>query len=118
MNLYQKICGMPAGGTELADLLWVINGTSSLLPRDLDPDSYAYEVWKCQRAIQEIFIKDLENEEEKILSLLQMPRNRRKSVMDPIMKKLAKFTLFCLQELYCSYTQNLQVITFGKYGVL
>ena len=23
-----------------------------------------------------------------------MPRNRRKSVMDPIMKKLAKFTLF------------------------
>lgn len=54
----------------------------------------AYEVWKCQRAIQEIFIKDLENEEEKILSLLQMPRNRRKSVMDPIMKKLAKFTLF------------------------
>ena len=34
------------------------------------------------------------SEEEKILSLLQMPRNRRKSVMDPIMKKLAKFTLF------------------------
>ena len=25
---------------------------------------------------------------------------------------------FCLQELYCFYIQNLQVITFGKYGVL
>ena len=93
-ELIPKNLRYAAGGTELADLLWVINGTSSLLPRDLDPDSYAYEVWKCQRAIQEIFIKDLENEEEKILSLLQMPRNRRKSVMDPIMKKLAKFTLF------------------------
>ena len=93
-ELIPKNLRYAAGGTELADLLWVINGTSSLLPRDLDPDSYAYEVWKCQRAIQEIFIKDLENEEEKILSLLQMPRNRRKSVMDPVMKKLAKFTLF------------------------
>lgn len=69
-ELIPKNLRYAAGGTELADLLWVINGTSSLLPRDLDPDSYAYEVWKCQRAIQEIFIKDLENEEEKILSLL------------------------------------------------
>lgn len=93
-ELIPKNLRYAAGGTELADLLWVINGTSSLLPRDLDPDSYAYEVWKCQRAIQEIFIKDLENEEEKILSLLQMPRNRRRSVMDPVMKQLAKFTLF------------------------
>ena len=65
-ELIPKNLRYAAGGTELADLLWVINGTSSLLPRDLDPDSYAYEVWKCQRAIQEIFIKDLENEEEKI----------------------------------------------------
>lgn len=93
-ELIPKNLRYAAGGTELADLLWVINGTSSLLPRDLDSDSYAYDVWKCQRAIQEIFIKDLEDEEEKILSLLQMPRNRRRSVMDPVMKQLAKFTLF------------------------
>ena len=94
LNLIPVNLRYAAGGTELADLMWIINGTSSLLPRDLDPDSYAYDVWKCQRAIQEIFIKNLEDEEEKILSLLQMPRNRRRSIEDSDMKKLAKFTLF------------------------
>ena len=93
-ELIPKNLRYAAGGTELADLLWIINGTSSLLPKNVESNSYAYDIWKCQRAIQEIFIKDLEDEEEKILSLLQMPRNRRRSVMDPVMKKLAKFTLF------------------------
>ena len=39
---------------------------------------------------QNIVNNVITNEEEKILSLLQMPRNRRRSVMDPVMKKLAK----------------------------
>ena len=110
LNLIPVNLRYAAGGTELADLMWIINGTSSLLPRDLDPDSYAYDVWKCQRAIQEIFIKNLEDEEEKILSLLQMPRNRRRSIEDSDMKKLAK--------LYCFYIQNLQEIISGRFGEL
>lgn len=93
-ELIPKNLRYAAGGTELADLLWIINGTSSLLPKNVESNSYAYDIWLCQRAIQEIFIKDLEDEEEKILSLLQMPRNRRRSITDPVMKKLAKFTLF------------------------
>ena len=45
---------------------------------------------------KEIFIKDLEDEEEKILSLLQMPRNRRRSITDPVMKKVGKIYTFFL----------------------
>ena len=93
-ELIPKNLRYAAGGTELADFLWIINGTSSLLPKNVESNSYAYDIWLCQRAIQEIFIKDLEDEEEKILSLLQMPRNRRRSITDSVMKKLAKFTLF------------------------
>ena len=46
-ELIPKNLRYAAGGTELADLLWIINGTSSLLPKNVESRDYGtFWLWK------------------------------------------------------------------------
>lgn len=83
-----------AGGTDLADLLRIEHGTSGLVNGEVEPNTYAEDVWKCKKAVENFCAEYQEEAEEKLFDLLLMKRSEREKVQEPEMAEIARFTLY------------------------
>lgn len=108
MQIIPKKLRCVAGGTELADLLYTINGTDSLADEELVPESYPYDVWQCKEAIVD-FIKEYKEEAyDKLVEILKMDREARNSLEEGVLHRIGGLSqymsarvflyLFCEQE--------------------
>lgn len=83
-----------AGGTELADLLYIIHGTETLETNDIVPDSYPDDVYQCKKALMSFQKNAGDDFFESLLRFLQMDRNKREKNTDANLELLAKLSLF------------------------
>ena len=83
-----------AGGTELSDLLYIINGTASLNEAAVEEGTYPYDVFCCKKAIQAL-IQELGGEEayKQIVRLTKESIEKRKTEKKAQMKPLAQYSL-------------------------
>ena len=83
-----------AGGTELADLLYIIYGTKTLETDHIIPGSYPDDVYQCKKAL--ISFREIcrDNFFEHLLHFLQMNRNKREKNTDIDLDVLAELSLF------------------------
>lgn len=96
---YRKLGFIPseltflAGGTELADVFYIKNGTSTLTPDTVRIGTYPYDVYSCKSAIQ----KYLETSTEKngipvIWDLIKMDKGQRATVEDSALQEIAAYS--------------------------
>jgi len=83
-----------AGGTELADLLYTINGTDILEDEKLVPESYPYDVWQCKRAIVDFIKEYKEDAYDKFIEILKMDREGRNSLEEGVLKQIGQLSQF------------------------
>ena len=83
-----------AGGTELADLLYIIYGTETLETDRIVPGSYPDDVYQCKKAL--INFREIagDNFFEHLLRFLQMDRSKREKNTDTYLELLAELSLF------------------------
>ncbi len=83
-----------AGGTELADLLYIIYGTKTLETTHIVPGSYPGDVYRCKKAL--ISFQEIagDNFFEELLRFLQMDRSKREKNKDKNLEVLAELSLF------------------------
>ena len=83
-----------AGGAELSDLLYIINGTSSLNETVVEEGTYPYDIFCCKKAIQTL-IQELGGEEayKQIVRLTKENIEKRKSEKKAQMKSIAQCSL-------------------------
>lgn len=82
-----------AGGTELTDLLYIVNGTDMLTLDEIEQGSYSEDVYNCKRAIEAFLECCGENAAEKLRLLLSMDRLHRQEVRDSTLMEVARYTL-------------------------
>ena len=84
-----------SGGTDLADLFFIIHGTESLKESELVPDTYPADVYGCRKAVEHFFCgRDEEEAMQTLRDLLRKDRAGRESCSDPDRKEIAEYTLF------------------------
>ena len=84
-----------SGGTELADLFFIIHGTESLEKSELVPGTYPADVSGCKKALEYFLYGRDEAEGMQILEdLLRKGRAGRESCSDTDMREIAEYTLF------------------------
>ena len=83
-----------AGGTELADLLYIIYGTETLETDRIVPGSYPDDVYQCKKAL--ISFREIAGDDffEHLLRFLQMDRSKREKNTDTTLDLLAELSLF------------------------
>lgn len=63
-----------AGGTDLTDLLYIINGTEVFVKEETDENSYPYDVLQCKEALSNwMNTYEEEKQQEMLISFLQKP---------------------------------------------
>ncbi len=84
-----------AGGIDLSDLLYIINGTGSLTEESVDIGTYPEDVLNCKRAIVKV-IGHYGSEEayNKILELIHESIEARKNTTDSNLKQIANSSLY------------------------
>lgn len=83
-----------AGGTELADLLYTINGTDSLAEEELVPGSYPYDIWQCKNAIIDLIKEYKEEAYGKLVIILKMDRGVRDSLEEGALQRIGQLSLY------------------------
>lgn len=83
-----------AGGTELADLLYIIYGTETLETNYIMPGSYPHDVYQCKKALISFRQAAGDNFWEYLLRFLQMDRSKREKNTDTNFNMLAELSLF------------------------
>ncbi len=83
-----------AGGTELADLLYIIYGTETLETDHIVPGSYPDDVHQCKKALIRFRETAGDNFFECLLHFLQMERSKREKNTDKNLELLAELSLF------------------------
>lgn len=82
-----------AGGTELSDLFYITNGTSTLTPDAVVPKSYPADVYSCKISIKTYI--ESGNEEDRVAaiwSLIKEGYEYRRAVKDPGLQEIAKYS--------------------------
>ena len=83
-----------AGGIDLSDLLYIINGTETLTEETVAPGTYPEDVLICKKAILAFIEKHGEEAYNRILELLHKPYDIRKNETDKDIKQVAESSLF------------------------
>lgn len=95
MNLLSKESKLFSGGTELSDLLYIINGTDSLVEEELVPETYPSDIFKCkQEIINLISALGKDAAYHHIISLTKKDLLARKKEKNPIIKPLSDISLY------------------------
>ena len=83
-----------AGGTELADLFYIIDGTETLETAHIVPGSYPDDVYRCKKAL--ISFREINGDHffEYLLHFLQLDRSKREKNTDTNLDLLAELSLF------------------------
>ncbi|MBR2810526.1 MAG: hypothetical protein IKD69_04020 [Solobacterium sp.] len=83
-----------AGGTDLADLLYITKGTETLTVETVKPGTYPADILECRNRLARYFqSRKSANDLEKIWKLVSMDRKGRQETDDPEMKEVAEMTL-------------------------
>ena len=83
-----------AGGIDLSDLLYIINGTETLTEETVAPGTYPEDVLICKKAILAFIEKHGEEAYNRILELLHKPYDIRRNETDSDFKQIAESSLF------------------------
>ena len=83
-----------AGGTELADLLYILYGTETLETDHIIPGSYPDDVYRCKKAL--ISFRKINGDHflESLLYFLQMDRSKREKNTDTNLALLTELSMF------------------------
>lgn len=104
-----------AGGTEHADLLYIINGTESLTKEHVKEGSYPEDVFQCKDALKQYFAKNTEESDlEKVLELLKMDRVSRKNISEGELLEIAQKSLFLPARVISYLTAEIKGISFWE----
>lgn len=103
-----------AGGTELADLLYIIHGTETLDIAHIVPGSYPDDVYQCKKALIDFRKTDGEHFFENLLHFLQMDRSKREKVADTNFNSLANLSLILPARVFVYLAAELDHRSFWK----
>ena len=87
MELIPEELRFAAGGTDLADLIYIANGTECLCGKEPD-GTYPAEVYHCKMALRKYFEKKGESGIDDLWALVKMERKEREAVTDPAWKEI------------------------------
>ena len=84
-----------AGGTEFADIMYIINGTSDLLDEETEikEGTYSADILKCRKAIEKYFKSNVKNAKELLWELLKKDYSLREKEKDNRLKEIAELSL-------------------------
>ena len=83
------------GGTEFSDLCYITQGTETLREDQVQSETYPADVLRCKRCLEEYFQEVTEEDAvENLWQLLQVDRAQRQKCEDPLLREIAKLTLF------------------------
>ena len=84
-----------AGGTELSDVIYIINGTDTLTDDEVIPGTYPYDVLECKNAVINLIKEQGEKEAySRLINLMKSPAAKRKKEKEAAMKPLAEMSLY------------------------
>jgi hypothetical protein len=95
-NIIPAGLSFAAGGTELTDLLFIINGTNSLSANKVEPGTYPDDVYRCKIALLRYFEKHPEKESEsEVWQLVKKKKVEREQILilEDELADIAKSTL-------------------------
>lgn len=84
-----------AGGTELADLLYIIHGTSTLIEeeKEMKQGTYSADILKCRQLLEKYFENNIDNPIEELWNFLKKEFGIREKESDDRMKEIADMSL-------------------------
>ena len=86
-----------AGGTELADLMYIMHGTDTLAEEEITSGTYPADVYVCKEALSRYF-RSKENHMDtainRIWELIRADRKQREECGDAELKEIAGYSLF------------------------
>ncbi len=85
-----------AGGIDLADIMYVLNGTGDLTLEnpEIHDDSYPSDVMKCKQLLDKYFTEKGHDGIDGLWRLLKKDYNLRVEEKDPLLKDIAEATLY------------------------
>ena len=94
MDLLPKNLMRFCGGTELSDLLYIINGTTTLTENEVIPGTYPDDVLSCKKMIRDIIAKlGADESYQAILALVKKTATERRNEKETVMRPLADISL-------------------------
>lgn len=103
-----------AGGIELADLLYIIKGTSSLCNKDVIDGSYPADILNCKRVLKNYFQSSIENSVENLWDFLKKTYDLREKESDKQLKDIAEMSLFIPARVFIYLTAEIKDLEFWK----
>ncbi|MCI8744034.1 MAG: hypothetical protein HFG63_15690 [Lachnospiraceae bacterium] len=83
-----------AGGTELTDLLYIIEGTETLTETEVEPGTYPADIYECKKALK-VFLESNPDEDaaRRIRELLGKNREEREETKGTDLGEIGEFSL-------------------------
>ena len=103
-----------SGGTDLADLLYIDNGTSHLSEECVQQGSYPADILKCKRVLEKYFAAEQEDQLEKLWKLLKMDSAKRAEEKEENITPIAELSLVMPARAFVYLTAELQKLNFWK----
>lgn len=98
-----------AGGTDFADLMYIINGTSELMQEEskMIEKSYPADVLQCRKLLMKFFENSTENSVEVLWDFLKKEYHLRQKESDSKLKEIAEMSLFIPARVFVYLTAEL-----------
>lgn len=95
LNLVPRELQWVAGGTELTDICYILEGTESLQKEDIVSGSYPEVVYECKQALLHYYKSSSGTEKQfsEICKLIKLDRAKRENIKDEKLKEIAEFSL-------------------------
>lgn len=103
-----------AGETDLADLLYIDNGTSHLSEESVKQDSYPADILKCKRALEKYFAAEQGDKLERLWKLLKTDHAKRADKKEENIAPIAELSLVMSARVFVYLTAELQKLDFWK----
>ena len=95
MQIIPRELRKAAGGLDLTDLCYIINGTESLETSDVRQGTYPADVLECKNRIRRYFEStEKQNPEEALWNLLLRDKTQRTVISEPKLQEVAEMTIF------------------------
>ncbi len=93
------LCSIPdellsaAGGTDLTDLLYIVNGTGTLSESTVKPGTYPYDVYQCKKILRQYF-EDCQYEDalQQICDMVQLAKTERNQIAEKELLPLCRLS--------------------------
>ena len=112
-NLIPYSWRQAAGGTDLADLMYILEGTEDLSEEKIEEGSYPYDVLTCRRALENYFHSE-DHSIEALWALLKQGFVARSQEQDEALKPIAQLTLYIPARVFVYLTAELKKLEFWK----